>query len=216
MWCLPTLDDDFLQCMKKVLDTYESPYDPKIPVVCLDETPIDLHQDIHDPIITKRAGTLRDYEYRRCGVANAFVITEPKGGKHYVRVTERKTRVQFAETLRFVATHYPDAITIKLVMDNLNTHNEKSLIQRYGPEEGRRLWARFTPIYTPKHASWLNQAEIAIGTMRRSCLGKRRFASINELKQSLLPFFRTLRKIAWTIDWKSQEKMPWNGSRLCE
>lgn len=206
MWCLPTLTDEFALEMNKVLSTYEAPYDTRIPVVCVDETPIDLHRDIHDPIITKHSSTIRDYEYRRCGVANAFVITEPKSGKHYIRITKRRTRIEFAETLLFIAKRYPTAITIKLVMDNLNTHNEKSLIKRYGDIEGRRLWARFTPVYTPKHASWLNQAEIVIGMMRRSCIGKKRFPSIKELKKSVTPYFSYLRKKKWTISWKFSRK----------
>ena len=191
--------------MMDVLATYERPYDPLLPVVCLDEKSLELH-DERDAPLRSRGGVKRDHEYVRRGTANLFMVTEPKGGRHYVRVTQRRTRKDFAQCLQWLAQKYPDALTIHLVMDNLNTHNETSLIETYGEQKGRRLWARFTVHYTPKHASWLNQAEIAIGVMQRCCLGKERSGSLQQVRQRVIPFWRERRQQRWTIDWKFTTK----------
>lgn len=187
--------------MMDVLDLYEKPHDPRLPVVCLDEKSVELHDERYTPI-RSRSGTRRDHEYVRKGTANIFMLTEPKGGRHYVRVTTRRTRTEFAQCLRWLSQRYPKAITIHLVMDNLNTHNEQSLVQTFGELQGRRLWARFTVHYTPKHASWLNQAETAISVMQRCCLGKDRIGSIAQLSQRVLPFWRQRTQERWKIDWR--------------
>jgi len=192
-----------------VLETYERPYDEEIPVVCLDEKSLELHDERHTPIRSRR-GTKRDHEYVRKGTANLFMMTEPKGGKHYVRVTERRTRRDFAQCLKWLAQKYPKAVTIHLVMDNLNTHNEKSLVETYGLVEGRRLWARFSVHYTPKHASWLNQAEIAIGVTQRCCLGKDRLGSMQQVKERVIPFWKKRRNQRWKIDWRFTPKKAQN------
>lgn len=201
MWCVPTLDDEYIERMNEVLDVYERDYDRKLPVVCLDEKSMELHEDKY-PVQRDRKGiVLRDHEYIRRGTANVFVMSEPKGGRHYGRVTRRRKRSDFAQALKFLSCKYKDAITIHLVMDNLNTHNEKSLIETFGETEGRRLWARFTPHYTPKHASWLNQAEIAIQVMTRCALGKQRIASIQTLREQVTGFWAQRRRERWTISW---------------
>ncbi len=201
MWCVPTLDEAYKERMFDVLGLYERDYDPKLPVVCLDEKSLELHDERYEPI-HGRSGVCRDHEYIRRGTANIFMLTEPKGGKHYVRVSSRRTRKEFAQCLKWLERRYPDAITIHLVMDNLNTHNEKSLTQTFGLKEGRRLWDRFTVHYTPKHASWLNQAEIAIGVMQHCCLGSHRIGSQAALRQRIIPFWNARRRDGWTIDWK--------------
>lgn len=201
MWCVPEIDSEYRERMNELLSLYEQPYDPKLPVVCLDEKNVELHGEKRQPINTKR-GKLRDHEYVRNGTANVFMITEPKGGRHYARVTKRRTKRYFAMCLKWLDSRYPNATTIHLVMDNLNTHRERALIETFGENAGRRLWARFTPHYTPKHASWLNQAEIAIGVMARCCLGKRRFEDINALRGAVVPFWRTRRREKWTIEWR--------------
>jgi hypothetical protein len=134
------------------------------------------------------------------------MVTEPKGGRHYVRVTQRRTKADFAYCLKWLERKYPRAIKIQLVMDNLNTHNESSLIQTLGEQEGRRLWARFTVHLTPIHASWLNQAEIAIGIMQRCCLGKDRLGSVAKLKQRVVPFWQARRNQRWKMDWRFTKK----------
>ena len=205
MWCVPTLDDTFKERMFDVLGLYEKPYDPQLPVVCLDEKSVELHDERHQPF-RSRSGVRRDHEYVRRGTANIFMLTEPKGGRHYVRVSARRTRKEFAECLKWLSRRYPNAITIHLVMDNLNTHNEKSLTETFGEQEGRRLWARFTVHHTPKHASWLNQAEIAISIMQRCCLGKDRIGDRVTLRQRVVPFWKKRRDEQWKIDWRFTKK----------
>jgi transposase len=199
MWCIPKLTDEFLERMYDVLTLYERSYDPKLPVVCLDEKCVELRGDIRKPL-RKKGGLYRDHEYQRQGTANVFVMTEPKGGRHYGRVTKRRTNADFAQAMKFLAERYPDAVTIHLVMDNLSTHTERALIHRFGEKIGRRLWARFTVHYTPKHASWLNQAEIMIGALSRTALGGR-IPDIDALRRRVTPFFRNRRRDAWTISW---------------
>jgi len=192
--------------MDDVLETYERPWHNRIPVVCLDEKLVELRKNLHPVQRTSKGISLKDYGYERCGTANVFVITEPQGGRHFTKVTQRRTRLDFAEALAFLAKQYPRAFTIHLVMDNLNTHSEKSLIERFGEYQGRALWARFTPHYTPKHASWLNQAEIVINLFTRTCLTGQRIPSCDELEDIALDFFAKRTSEAWTIDWKWTRK----------
>lgn len=201
MWCVPSIDDEYRARMQDVLTIYEQAFDADLPVVCLDEKSVELHEEKRKPI-RNRSGVLRDHEYIRMGTANLFMMTEPKGGRHYVRVTERRTRSEFAECLKWLAARYSNAVTIHLILDNLNTHNEKSLIETYGPIQGRRIWARFTVHYTPKHASWLNQAEIALCVTTRCCLGKLRIPTIEALRKRVVHFWRQRRREGWTIDWR--------------
>lgn len=201
MWCVPVLDEQYKTRMYDLLDLYERPYDPRLPVVCIDEKSVELHEEKRAPI-RRRSGLRRDHEYIRRGTANVFMMTEPKGGRHYVRVTQRRTRADFAQCLRWLAKRYQNAVTIHLVMDNLNTHSEKSLIETFGVEKGRQLWARFTVHYTPKHASWLNQAEIAICVLSRCCIGRNRVSTIAALRHQLVSFWSARRKQRWTINWR--------------
>lgn len=205
MWCVPSLDETYKAQMFDVLQLYEQKYDPLLPVVCLDEKSVELHDERCQPI-RSHSGTRRDHEYIRRGTANIFMLTEPKGGRHYVRISPRRRRSEFAQCLKWLARRYPNAITIHLVMDNLNTHTEKSLIRSYGTTEGRRLWARFTVHYTPTHASWLNQAEIAISIMQRCCLGRDRIGDISKLRQRVVPFWQKRRQEQWKIDWRFTKK----------
>jgi len=210
MWCVPALDDPYLAAMNDVLETYERPYHDQIPVVCFDEKCVELRADVRPNHRSRNGIRLRDYEYERLGTANVFVMTEPKGGRHFARVSRRRTRLDFAEALKFLADQYQNAITIHLVMDNLNTHNEASLIKRYGDYKGRALWARFTPHYTPKHASWLNQAEIAINVLSKAVLKGQRTPSIDALRRRAKAFFRERTQKRWTINWM------WNRKRAAK
>lgn len=205
MWCIPEITAEYKRRMKEVLDLYEKPYDPLLPVVCLDEKSVELHGEKRKPLLRKGC-KLVDCEYTRHGTANIFMMTEPKGGRHIVRVTEQRTRLDFAECLKWLEKKYSKAVTIHLVMDNLNTHNEKSLTKRFGDKEGRRLWARFTPHYTPKHASWLNQAEIAIGVMARCCIGNQRIVTKDILEEKTSKFWKQRTQERWKIDWKFTNK----------
>src|SRR3954470_13910201 len=149
--------------MEDVLEVYERPYDPQQPVICLDEKPITLHADVR-PTTPAAPGreARRDNEYKRCGTANVFCAVEPKAGRHFTFATPDRSGVEFAQVICHLASNYPEATTIHLVLDNLNIHRRKSLTDFYGEEAGHELWDRFTVHYTPRHGSWLNQAEIEI------------------------------------------------------
>ncbi|HEV8355485.1 MAG TPA: IS630 family transposase [Gemmatimonadales bacterium] len=169
--------------MEDVLARYEKPYDPQEPVLCLDEKPVCLHADVRPPR-PARPGHLakRDSEYRRCGTANLFTVVEPQAGRHFTCATPDRSARQFARVMRRVIAAYPRARTIHLVMDNLNIHCEKSLTDHWGRRLGRRLWRRLTVHFTPKHGSWLNQAEIELSLVSRGCLGTRRIESLAQLR----------------------------------
>ncbi len=167
MWCVPELAQAYVERMEDVLATYEKPLQAEDPVVCMDEKSVSLHEEVREPIpFQPGRETRRDGAYRRAGTANIFCGVEPKAGVHFTEVTPRRTAHRFAEFLKGVADFYPQVRTIHLVLDNLNTHRRKALVDRYGEADGNRLWQRFTVHYTPKHASWLNQAEIEIGLLR--------------------------------------------------
>lgn len=157
--------------MEDVLTVYKQPYDPLRPVVCLDETN---RQLIEEKRVPAKPGTPErvDYEYRRCGVADLFMAFEPLAAKRVVSVTQTRKRVDFATFVKkLVDTHYPHAEKILMVMDNLNIHSTASLYAAFPPVEARRIAEKIEIHYTPKHASWLNMAEIEISVLSRQCLG---------------------------------------------
>jgi DDE superfamily endonuclease len=175
MWCIGNLTEEYIFRMEDILDLYDDKYDPKRPVVCLDEKPVVLREDTRVSMPVRPGSPLkRDYEYIRHGKANAFCSVEPKAGRHFAKATPNRTAPEFAKMLAAIARRYPDAKKIHLVMDNLNTHVEKSLTDHFGKKRGRRLWQRFEVHYTPKHASWLNQAETEIGIFIGQYVGKTR------------------------------------------
>ena len=202
MWCVSTLDDAYIERMEDVLRVYERPYDPSEPVVCLDERPVQLLDDVRDS--TRRAdGTLRrDYEYRRCGTANIFCAVEPRAGRHFTKATATRNRFEFAKFVRQVVKAYPNAKKIHLVMDNLSTHTKASLVAAFTPAEADQLWNRIRAHYTPKHGSWLNQAEIEISLVSRECLGRRRLGTLSKLKEQTLAWNRAANRVRRTIDWR--------------
>jgi transposase len=158
--------------MEDVLDVYARPYDPLLPVVCIDETNKQMVIETRIPAEPGQPEKV-DYEYERNGVANVFMIFEPLAGKRETIVNETRTAIDFAHALRFTSdVMYPYAEKIVLTTDNLNIHDISSLYKAFAPEEARRLVERFEWHYTPKHASWLNMAEIEIGVMCRQALSK--------------------------------------------
>ena len=161
--------------MEMVLDVYKTPYNVNIPVVCMDESPKQLIRETRVPIARKPGIDARhDYEYERCGVANIFIANEPLSGKRYVKVTERKTKKDWAYFAKDIADeYYPDAEKILLLMDNYATHKAAALYETFAPEEAKRIWDRFEFIYTPKHGSWLNMAEIELHVLMAQCLNRR-------------------------------------------
>jgi len=161
--------------MEDVLEVYHRPRDPRRPVVCLDETTKQLVKETRLPLSMKPGETQRlDYEYERNGVGTLFMMVAPLEGWREVRVTEQKTRLDYAHCLKALAdVHYPNAEKIVLVQDNLNTHHPSSLYQAFAPDEARRLLERFEVHYTPKHGSWLNMAETELAVLQRQCLDRR-------------------------------------------
>jgi len=161
--------------MEDVLDVYQLPYDPKRPQVCMDEASKQLLADVQPTIPIQPGHPERyDYEYEREGVANLFMFVEPLAGKRYVKVTDRRTKVDWAHAMRELSdVHYPEADVIVVVLDNLNTHSPASFYEAFEPEEAHRLANRFEFHYTPKHGSWLNIAEIELSALGRQCLPRR-------------------------------------------
>jgi hypothetical protein len=190
--------------MEDVLDQYEKPYDPREPVIGMDEQPYQLLDDA-------RAGGLvapgriakQDYEYRRRGTCSIFVAVEPKGGKRFVQARRHRKRSDFARFVRDLLRRYPKARRIHLVLDNLNTHNEKSLIETFGLQASRRMLRRIVWHHTPTHASWLNMAEIEISVLTKQCLG-RRIATLEEVRRQAATWCRDRNrrkaKITWTFN----------------
>lgn len=211
MWCVPELDDEYIEKMEDVLEIYEKPLNPDEPVVCFDEKPVSLHAEVRPPQPAE-PGKLakRDSEWERCGTANVFCAVEPKAGQHFTFPTPDRSGAEFAQAIVKVAAQYPTAKTIHLVMDNLNIHCEKSLTDSYGDAAGAAIWDRFTVHYTPKHGSWLNQAEIEIGIFARQCLGTRRIPDLKKLKREAQAWNRRVNrarlKINWTFDRKAARK----------
>lgn len=161
--------------MEDVLHLYAQPYDESKPLVCFDEKPLVVHGDVREPLALKPGVSQRsDYEYERLGTANLFVFVEPLAGFRFLEMTEQRTRLDFAQTIRWLVDEiYPEAPHIRLVMDNLNTHTSTSLYEAFEPEEAQRIWQRLEVHYTPKHGSWLNMAEIEISIFERNCLSQR-------------------------------------------
>jgi len=171
-WCIPEVTAEFVAKMEDVLDVYQRPYDPLLPVVCIDETNKQMIKETRIPCAPGQPEKV-DYVYERNGVADVFMIFEPLAGKRETIVSETRTSVDYANVLKYTSdVMYPNAEKIILVNDNLNTHIPASLYKAFPPEEAHRLANRFEWHYTPKHASWLDMAEIEIGIMSRQALAK--------------------------------------------
>ena len=175
MWCIPKVDADYVARMEDVLDLYAEAPDPKRPVVCFDESPIQLIGEVRQPI-PARPGQIERYdcEYRRNGTANLFVFLDVNRPWRKVKVTQRRTAEDFATCMRDLTdVHYPTAEHIRVVLDNLSTHSAGALYQTFPADEARRVLRRLEFHYVPKHASWLNMVEIEIGVLAAQCLDRR-------------------------------------------
>jgi len=160
--------------MEMVLDVYKRPFDQRYPVVCMDESPKQLIAESKIPIPVSPGRPARyDYEYRRCGVCTIFLACEPLAGKRKVTITERRTKRDWACFVEEIANQYDNAEKITLVMDNLNTHVPGSLYETFPPEKAKAIWDQFEFVYTPKHGSWLNMAEIELNVLTGQCLKRR-------------------------------------------
>ena len=203
MWLVADLDDDYIARMEDVLEVYERPYDPRQPVVCIDEKPVTLHADVRpaSPAVPGREAR-RDNEYKRCGTANVFCAVEPKAGRHFIFATPERSDFEFAQVAVTLAMAYPEAETIHLVLDNLNIHRRKALEDFFGSDMAAEVWDRFTVHSTPTHGSWLNQAEIEIGIFSRQCLGHRRIPDLKTLRREAKAWNRRVNRDLVQIDWK--------------
>jgi len=203
MWCIQQITPEYRQRMYRLLDLYKMPYDPKHPVICMDEKSKQLLEDNRKPIAAK-PGSLEkcDYEYKRNGTCNIFMAVAPQAGTRHTKVTNTRKKDDFAYfVLDLVEKHFPDVEYIQLVLDNLNTHFEGSLLETFGKRKTKSLMKKLRFIYTPKHASWLNMAEIEINIMDRQCTGGR-MESKEKLETSLKSWTRYRNGNRCTIDWK--------------
>jgi transposase len=175
MWCIPKVDGEYVARMEDVLDLYAEAPDPTRPVVCFDESPVQLIGEVRQPIPAEPGQLERyDYEYRRNGTVNLFVCIDVHRPWRKVKVTERRAAEDYAQCMRELTdVHYPHAECIRVVQDNLSTHSPGALYEAFAPAEARRILRRLEFHYTPKHASWLNMVEIEIGVLRGQCLDRR-------------------------------------------
>ena len=189
--------------MEDVLDVYKRPLDPKRAMVCLDETSKQLIAETRVPVSASPGHqACYDYEYKRNGVANLFMMFEPLAGRRQVTITERRTRRDWAACVRELLDEmYPQAQRVVLVMDNLNTHTPASLYQAFPPAEAKRIADRLEIHYTPKHGSWLNMAEIELSILDRQCLA-RRIADMDELKREVAAWQTNRNASAAKVDWQ--------------
>ena len=203
-WCIPPkANAEFVWKMEDVLEVYKRPYDPEKPVVCLDETSKQLIGEVAKPVPAAPAHVAQyDYEYVRHGVANLFMIFEPLAGQRDVEVTDRRTKKDYAECLQKIADEmYPEAETVVLVQDNLNTHSPASLYEAFEPAEAKRLAERFEFHYTPKHGSWLDMAEIELGILGRQCLA-RRIDNVHDLRREVEAWEAARDAAAAKVNWQ--------------
>ena len=188
--------------MELVLDVYKRPYDARFPVICMDESPRQLIDEVKVPVPAAPGRPARhDYEYKRCGTCNIFMANEPLAGKRMVEVTETKTMVDWAFFVEKIASHYKGAEKITLVMDNLNTHAPGSFYEAFAPEKAKTLWDRFEFVFTPKHGSWLNMAEIELNVLIGQCLN-RRIAKIEVMRNEVKAWESGRNRMNAIVNWQ--------------
>ena len=171
----PRENSHFVAAMEQVLDVYKRPYNKARPVVCMDETPKQLIKEVRKSLPIRPGFEKRvDYEYSRSGICNVFMVNEPLAGKRFTKVTNQRTKNDWALLVRFICDKlYPAAEIITLVMDNLASHSAAALYETFEPAEAKRIWDRLEFVYTPKHGSWLNMAEIELNVLTKQCLNRR-------------------------------------------
>ena len=197
------MNGEFVAAMEDVLDLYAESYDPSRPMVCFDETSTQLLADVREPLSAQPGRPRRqDYEHRRGGTRNLFLFCEPLAGWRHVAITERRTMPDFAHQMRWlVDVAYPNAPVIHVVLDNLNTHRMASLYETFPAAEARRIVKRLELHHTPKHASWLNMAEIEFSVLSRACL-KGRNPDADALQRAISAYETQRNAAAITINWR--------------
>lgn len=203
MWCIAEITSEYRERMYRLLDLYEKDYDGKYPVICIDEKSKQLIDEVRNPIPLRPGSPAKyDYEYKRNGTRNIFVAIEPKGGRRIITVTRTRTKEDFAHFVKnIVEKEYKQAVKIQIVLDNLNTHFEKSFYETFSEKEARKILSKITFYYTPKHGSWLNMAEIEINVMDRESLGGK-IGNEALLKKQLKSWTNKRNKLQKKIIWK--------------
>lgn len=204
-WVIPPqADGEFAAHMEEVLETYAIPYDPKRPVLCMDEQPVQLLKETRMPIpATKHHPRRVDYEYERAGTASLFMFCEPLAGWREVSARERRTKIDWAqEVARLLRTRYAKAEKVILVCDNLNTHTKGAFYEAFAPEEARAIVQRLEFCHTPKHGSWLNIAENELSAMTGQCVKNRRFGTIQRLRSETTAWHEHNNAKQRGVDWQ--------------
>jgi len=189
--------------MEDVLDLYAEEYDPRFPTVCFDEHPYQMVAETRIPLPAENGLPERyDYEYRRNGTCNLFIFFQPQAGWRHVKVTQQRTKQDFAHCMKdLVDMHLPDAEQIRVVQDNLNTHTPASLYETFDPEEARRIVRKLDFRYTPKHGSWLNMAEIEISVLQNQCLD-RRLGNLETVSSEVSAWENARNSQKASVDWQ--------------
>jgi hypothetical protein len=204
-WVIPPeADGEFVAAMEDVLEVYARPYNASVPVLCMDEQPVQLLKETRVPIAATKDHPQRvDYEYERAGTASIFMFCEPLSGWREVAVRERRTKIDWAKEMEaLLRTRYASADKVLLVCDNLNTHTKGAFYDAFDPEKAQALLSRLEFHYTPKHGSWLNIAENELSSMTRQCMKDRRLATIEELRQETAAWHNAINTRQRGVDWQ--------------
>jgi hypothetical protein len=204
-WVIPPdADAEFVAHMEEVLDTYEKPYDPSCPVICMDEQPVQLVKETRQPIpATKRHAKRIDYEYERAGTASIFMFTEPLRGWREATARTTKTKIDWAiEVARLLEGRYAKCEKVTLVCDNLNTHTIGAFYAAFPPERARALVRRLQFCHTPKHGSWLNIAENELSSLTRQCVAGQRFGTLAKLQTEIAAWSNDVNNTQRGVDWQ--------------
>jgi transposase len=202
-WCIPTVGAEFVWRMEDILDLYAEPYDPKRPQVCFDEQTVQLIAETRHPLSSEPGKPERfDYEYRRNGTRNLFMFFQPLVGWRHVKVTERRTKIDFSYCMRDLTdVFFPQADVIRVVQDNLNTHTPAALYEAFEPTEAKRILNRLEFHYTPKHGSWLNMVEIELSVLSGQCLDQR-IPDEDVLRHEVTAWEEPRNAQQTTVDWR--------------
>ncbi len=202
-WVIPPeKNSESVARMEQVLEVYKRPYNKRFPVVCMDESPRQLIAEVKVPIPASPGREARhDYEYQRMGTYNIFMANEPLAGRRRVEITARKTKRDWAHFVRSISEDYPEAEKITLVMDNFSTHSASAFYEAFEPPEAKELWDRFDFVFTPKHGSWLNMAEIELNVLIGQCLN-RRIAQLESVRSEVLAWQQQRDSLKARINWQ--------------
>jgi hypothetical protein len=204
-WVIPPeADAEFVACMEEVLDTYELPYDPRKPMICMDEQPVQLIKETRKPIEATKSHPKRvDYEYERAGTASIFMFCEPLAGWRQATARDQRRKADWAcEVAHLLDTRYADCDQITLVCDNLNTHTKGAFYEVFPPEKARAYVKRIHFVYTPKHGSWLNIAENELSAMTRQCLKNQRIGTLENLQQEISAWATDVNLTQRGVNWQ--------------